>query len=69
VKITKNKSMIYAIKILTDVIKTHNEAIKELNDMEHEMVSSIIFADEEIKEREGYIKQLTEAIEKLSKTN
>lgn len=58
--------MIYAIKILTDVIKTHNEAIKELNDMEHEMVSSMIFADEEIKEREGYIKQLTEAIEKLT---
>lgn len=59
--------MLYAIKILTDAIKKHRDTIKDLQETDHEMVSSMIFADEEIKEREGYIKQLTEAIEKLNK--
>lgn len=58
--------MLYAIKRLEDVIKKHRDRIKELDDMEHEMVSSMIFADEEKKELDGYIKQLTEAIEKLT---
>ena len=43
--------MMYAIKILQKVIQEHLIAIKKLDEAEHEMNASQIFADEEILER------------------
>ena len=57
--------MIYAIQILERKIKSHNDKIWYFENIESEMACDDIFAQEEIKERKEYIRQLTEAINLL----
>lgn len=59
--------MIYPISILHETINVHRIRIKVLENMEHEMQASEIFADEEITERLEYISQLETAINILRK--
>lgn len=59
--------MIYPIKILQQKTIEHVQAIHELKNVDHEMQSSMLFCDEEIRNHEKCIKELNEAIEKLRK--
>jgi hypothetical protein len=55
----------YAIQILQREIVGHKIMIEQLRDKEYEMLADEIFCKEEIKEREEYIRQLTQAINLL----
>ena len=57
--------MMYAVNILTNVIKEHKKIIEQLKDTDIELVCDDFFMQEEIAERELYIKMLQDAIEKL----
>jgi hypothetical protein len=63
---------LYAIKCLQSIIGTHQKEIEILSKEDSESYGAVIpskyiFIEEEIKERQGYITQLKEAIKKLSK--
>lgn len=58
--------MLYSIKILQGVIDQHQKEIDKLKKVIEESLETTFFEEEEIKEREDYIKQVSEAIQKLS---
>jgi hypothetical protein len=58
--------MIYAINILNNTIKEHKRIINQLNETDPELICNDFFMESEIKEREGYITNLQEAIKTLS---
>lgn len=63
--LSKLKIMKYPISVLQNQIVKHFQEITKLENVDHEMVYSMIFTDEEIQNHKDCILQLQIAINKL----
>lgn len=61
--------MIYPIQQLQNIIDTHLAAIEKLKRLDNESYGAELFVEEEIKEREGYVAKLKQAISILLNSN